>query len=172
MFIFIKENPAVPAPRTQGLHLLLWVLSRHITELLTRPSICLWATALGLLLYEGTAPSSHELFQHSSHSGTLQQSCRVRQWETQATVYPWMSRASPTSNAWVKCLAAVLFDLRTFQLLIPFPQWKWNVFLPEKEMKDRLALCCWLRSCTRSPFSLINALGPLCVLLHINPTVF
>lgn len=130
---------------------------------------CLWATALGLLLYEGTAPSSHELFQHSSHSGTLQQSCRVRQWETQATVYPWLS---PTSNAWVKCLAAVLFDLRTFQLLIPFPQWKWNVFLPEKEMKDTLALCCWLCSCTRSPFSLINALGPLCVLLHINPTLF
>lgn len=170
MFILIKENPAVPAPRTQGLHLLLAVLPWHITELLTPLSICLWATALGLLLSEGMAPSSHKLFQYSSHN--LEQICRVRQWETQATVYPWLSHASPTSNARVKCLAAVLFDLRTFQLLIPFPQWKQNIFLPEKKMKDRLALCCWLCSCTRSPFSLINALGPLCVLLHINPTLF
>lgn len=172
MFRLIKETPAVPAPRTQGLHLLFPALPWHITELLTPPSVCIWATALGLLLNEGMAPSSHELFhipvtlEHCSRSAESG-SEKHRPQFTLGCLVP-----SPTSNDLVKGLAAVLFDLRTIQLLIPFPQWKWHTFLPEKKMKERLARCYCLCSCMRFLFSLINGLDSLCVLKHINPTLF
>lgn len=116
------------------------------------------------------APSPHELFQYSSHSGTWQQICRVRQWETQATVYPWLSCAISNKQCFGKIFSCCMiwplnnsapYPLSTMKVK-HFPTWKEN----GREIST-LLLTVFLYE---SLFSLINGLDSLCVLIHIIHT--